>query len=282
MKTIFIKLTMVGPLTGPFVILDQDKNLIQDEVPREDLVKGMYVEVQDSVTAIIMISLGSKPYELTVQVGVMEERETIEEVPVSTTGTVWKHGDNHRLYNTYYERVEPYIIEYPFAYSYQDEILKNVKDYTRAFVHGSKEKGVDVVETDNIYFNKAILYNGQQCSGMLELVPRPTRDLKGYMTYPRYRGSSKEITFTKSDSFYQYNTFWNVLRDKGQPMFKKGCAPLSIDKELNQVNMDYGQRTFNKAPLRAKELKIRHILDNRGNVQLLSQFVHAPTQISYK
>jgi hypothetical protein len=30
-------------------------------------------------------------------------------------------------YNNYYGTIEPYIIEYPFSYKFQDEILQNVK-----------------------------------------------------------------------------------------------------------------------------------------------------------
>jgi hypothetical protein len=46
--------------------------------------------------------------------------------------------------------------------------------------------------------------------------------------------------------------------------------------------MDYGKRSFKKEPLRAKELKVRHILDNRSDAHLTSQFIVTPAQISYK
>jgi hypothetical protein len=57
---------------------------------------------------------------------------------------------------------------------------------------------------------------------------------------------------------------------------------LSIDKVVNQVNMDYGKRSFKKEPLRAKDLKVRHILDNSSEAHIVSQFILAPSQISYK
>jgi hypothetical protein len=57
---------------------------------------------------------------------------------------------------------------------------------------------------------------------------------------------------------------------------------MSIDKEVNQENMDYGMRSFKKAPLRAKELKIRQILDSSSTTHLVSQFILTPAQISYK
>jgi hypothetical protein len=102
------------------------------------------------------------------------------------------------------------------------------------------------------------------------------------MKYPIYEADSKTIPFTKSDNFYQYNTFWSLVRNKNVPLFITSCESMSIDKIVNQPNMDYSKRSFKKEPLRAKELRVRNILDDRSDVHLTSQFVYAPAQISYK
>jgi hypothetical protein len=88
--------------------------------------------------------------------------------------------------------------------------------------------------------------------------------------------------YTKSDSFYQYNTFWSLVKNKSVPLFVASCESLSIDKLVNQVNMDYGKRSFKKEPLRGKDLKVRHILDNSYTAHLVSQFIITAAQISYK
>jgi hypothetical protein len=46
--------------------------------------------------------------------------------------------------------------------------------------------------------------------------------------------------------------------------------------------MVYTTRSFLKQPLRAKDLKVRMILDNRSDVHLVSQFLTQDSQISYK
>jgi hypothetical protein len=171
-------------------------------------------------------------------------------------------------------------------YQFHDEILQNVKDYTRAFRYLPIPDGVyndnAKIQTDDQYFNKVILYNGQQCSGLIKLVPKPYHNLSAYLNYPIYNTDSKTIIYTKSDSFYQYNTFWNVLANKSQPMFFTSCESLSVDKVLNQANMNYGVKSFRKEPFRAKGLLVRHILDDRSDAHLVSQFILAPSQISYK
>jgi hypothetical protein len=122
----------------------------------------------------------------------------------------------------------------------------------------------------------------QQSSGLLELVAKPLHNLKEYMSYPKFNVNSKTITYTKSDNFYQYNTFWALQRSSQDVLFNTPCTSLSYDKVINEANMDYGTRSFRKAPLRAKELKVRHILDNTNNIHIVSQFILTPAQISYK
>jgi hypothetical protein len=46
--------------------------------------------------------------------------------------------------------------------------------------------------------------------------------------------------------------------------------------------MNYGVKSFRKEPFRAKGLLVRHILDDRSDAHLVSQFIIAPSQISYK
>ena len=287
MKLVVIKLTRGNFKLGPFNITDQFGNVIDENVSIYDLVKGINYEIYDNITRVTLTSIGACKMSKTVNLSTATQLDLVnakfEEVK---TACVWRHLTNVAINNSFYGTTVPYVIEYPFAYEYNDEILQNVKDYTKAYVYMPDDTGVfsytDKIMVDNLWFNKAILYNGQQCSGVLELVPKPKNNLQTYNTYPIYKTDSKVITYTKSDSFYQYNTFWDVLKNKAIPIAITSCDNLSVDGIINQSNMDYTSRSFKKAPLRAKELKIRHILDNRSDVHLVSQFIITPSQISYK
>lgn len=286
-KTIIIKLTSSGPTAGPFTITDEFGNVIATNVSRAELIDGVSYSVGDDVTMVTIASTGKCKNKKTFPVTVVTPLDlTSKGYKQTMTACIWRHLKNPVVYNYFYGNIEPYIIEYPFAYQYNDQILQSVQDYTKAYRYFADPDGVSddnrKVETDNLWFNKAILYNGQQSTGVLELVPKPINNLKEYMKYPVYKNDSKVITFTKSDNFYQYNTFWSLVRNKQEPLFVRTCENLSLDKVVNQTNMDYGKRSFKKEPLRAKELKVRHILDNRSDVHLVSQFIYTPSQISYK
>lgn len=288
MKNIVVRLSKAGNRTSVFSILDGYGNTLVPEVTKADLIEGIALSIEDNVYAIILVGQGNCcNLRLIVPVRTITNQELVDwEFETTNTSSLWRHLTNPQLYNDFYGCLAPYIIEYPFAYQFQDEILQNVKDYTRTYTYLPSVKGVfddnQKVETDTLYFNKAIVYNGQQSSGMLELENKPMNNLKLYLTFPKFNTDSKTITFTKSDNFYQYNTFWDIVKDKSIPLFLTSCESLSIDKEINEENMNYTTRSFNKAPLRAKDCRVRHILDNRNDLHLVSQFIVAPAQISYK
>lgn len=287
MKTVFIKLTKAGPTSGPFDIYDQSDVVIDTNVSKKDLVSGLAFTIDDTVVAIKIVSTGDCQYEKIVSVtGITIQQYGTTPYNEVRTGCIWRHLTNIQLYNSFYGKTEPYIIEYPFSYKYQDEILQNVKDYTKVYEYLPLDGGVfnynTKVETDDKYFNKMIIYNGQQCSGVLNLFPKPLHNMKAYMEYPKFNSDGKDILFTKSDNFYNMNNFWSLNVSSQVPSFITSCESLSIDKVINDANMDYSTRSFHKSQIRAKDTKIRMILDNSCTTHLVSQFIVAPTQISYK
>lgn len=286
-KTIVIKLIEVGPTAGPFTISDEFGNIIAEDVSKKTLISGTSYIVNDNVTIITIKSTGRCKLEKSVLVAglTIDQYININTIQI-VTGCIWEHSLNIQNYNTFYGNIEPYIIEYPLTYQFQDELLQNVVDYTLAYEYLTIPDGVfntnTRIETNNKWFNKAIIYNAQQSTGVLELVAKPLNNLNAYLKYPIFNTESKTITYTKSDNFYQYNTFWALQKSSQLPLFNTSCESLSIDKIINQDNMDYGLKSFKKATIRAKNVKIRHILDNSSTTHLVSQFILAPSQISYK
>ncbi len=287
-QTVIVRLTSNGnKITGPFKVTDDLGNVLSASVPYEDIYIGKSYTVVDEATSIVLQSLDNCNVVVCLPIQELTHEEIYDPVvKTQNTGSLWIHLANIWINNKYYGTVEPYILEYPFSYEFHDEILQNVKDYTRVYKYLDDqvaEFNVNrKVQTDSEWFNKAILYNGQQNSGLLNLVAKPMNNLQAYNSYPQYNSDSKTITFTKSDSFYQYNTFWNVLVNKLTPMFLNSCKSMSVDKVLNQANMNYGVKSFKKEPLRAKGLLVRHIMDNRSDIHMISQFIITPSQISYK
>lgn len=188
----------------------------------------------------------------------------------STECKLWNHNTDFTIFNKYYDSAEPYIIEYPYSYQFEDEILQNVKDYTKSRIYRSFTEWYSPDET--IYFNRGLVYNEQQCSGLLNFIPRNTKDLSQYRQYPKYNSDSKDILVNKSDSFFQFNTFWDVTKSKSEPIFIDTNDFTVGEKLINQSNMDYTDLSYQKYTIRAKYSKVRLVFDSRNDVKLISEF----------
>jgi len=287
-KIIIVKLKKAGNRINEFSIKDNYGNILAKSVTKKQLIQGIAFEVDNNVSVIILTSLSKeccgKTWNIPVSTITLPELAAIT-FQEENTSSLWRHLTNPQIYNNFYGCIHQYIIEYPFAYQYYDEIVQNVKDYTKVYKYLPQVDGIfnynRKIQTNNDYFNFSVLYNDQQSTGLLELVPKPQNNLSAYLQYPKYNTDSKTILFTKKDNFYQYNTFWSLNKDTTTPLFTNSCESLSIDKEVNQSNMDYSQRSFHKDKIRAKDLKLRQYLTNRSDIHLVSMFLTTPSQLSY-
>lgn len=288
-KIIIIKLKKAGSKTSIFSLFDDRGNILVTDVSKKNLIDGFTVSVGDNVKVIILTYTGINCCNKTINIPITSiSRQELTDIQFKevNTASLWSHLTDPTLYNNFYGCIHPYIIEYPFAYQYYDEIVQNVKDYTKAYTYLPSTTHIfddnRKIQTDDKYFNKTVLYNDQQSTGVLELVAKPVHNMKKYLSYPKFNIDSKTIMFTKSDNFYQFNTFWDVVKSKTEPLFTSTCESMSIDKEVNQDNMVYTGRSFRKYQIRAKDSKLRLYLDNRSDVHLVSQFITEESQISYK
>lgn len=192
-KTITLKLTLGGRRIGPFTITDDLGNILATDVPKETLINGVSYVVDDNVSNVTITSTG-----LCVGSKTLNINNAITPVEIANSNFVenkiaslWKHLIPN-VFNKYYGGVHNYVLETPFSYQYQDQITQSIKDFTKVFQYlpSGIFNNYEKIEVDDIYFTRAILYNGQQNSGMLELVPKPKHNLQSYNQYPKYRISS--------------------------------------------------------------------------------------------
>lgn len=198
---------------------------------------------------------------------------------LNNNGSLWNHDTIFTVWNQYYDKTYPYILEYPFVYKFNDEILQNVKDYCTVLKYQSFDTYTEPKEL--IYFNKAILYNGQQNTGLLNLIPKLNNSLYQYIQYPKINVSSKDIIVDKRDHFYNFNQFWNIVKDPSNNIWADTCETKYTNKLLVTSNLDYGARSFTKQPIRGKDCRIRLIKDDDNTSKLISKFIVSPSQNSY-
>lgn len=191
---------------------------------------------------------------------------------------IWKHNEGIN-FGRFYGTLEDYILEYPIITLPNETILGSISDETTVLYYTEPE--VFYEPEDGIYFNQAVIYNKMQCSGILNLIPKPKNNLAAYMSYPKFRPDSKDILVTKSDNLFSFNTFWNVVKDPTKPFFSKACDTASLDKKFD-TNLDYSIRSHTKARIRGTENKLRLIYNTSDQYKLISKFIVTETQNSFK
>jgi len=192
---------------------------------------------------------------------------------------LWKHNTCYTEFNKFYGQIEPYSVEFPYSFQANDQILQSIKDTSKVLTYIDN---LTFAEVDDRFFNKLIVTANQQCSGLLLLTKKPKNNLKEASSYPKYNADSKEVLWTKSDNYYQINTFWDMVKLTSQPIWSKSDTNLSILKELNESNLDYSKRSFRKGPIRGKNIRVRYILDDRSDTKIVSQFNIISVQESFK
>lgn len=189
-------------------------------------------------------------------------------------GKVWQHNTVQNKFNNIYDTIVPYVIEYPLAFGALEEQFTHLSDYTKVLKYGQDGS---YIETDDIYFNESLIYNNQQCS-VVKLVKKPKNSLSQYMTYPKHTSTDKTITFSKVNNQYIYNDIFDMVKDKSKAFLVR--KPDSIFKQVDTTNIEFKNVAFAKYPLVAKDIKVRHTLNNTDQHKLLSQFIAVSTKES--
>jgi hypothetical protein len=191
---------------------------------------------------------------------------------------IYKHN-TAIIFNKFYDKIEDYILEYPLSFVPSEEIISSFSDYTTVFKYNSPEVYYEI--EDDIYFNQAIIWNGQQCSGIRNLIPKPKGNMRANLLYPKFNPSSIEILVTKSDNLFSFNQFWDIVIDKTKPFYSRPCSIPSLDK-IFDTNLDYTIKSHTKTRIRSKEAKVRLIYNGSDQYKLLSKFFITETQQSIK
>jgi hypothetical protein len=187
----------------------------------------------------------------------------------ATKTAIWNHNLSSLSYQTYYGKFYPYILEYTVptfpntaivnSVTILQDILKyyNENDY---YSLGSNSR-------DNmVNFTKAILYNKEQTTGEINLVPQMINNAQQKLQYPRVQGGKYYALISKREHKYTFNGFFDMTSNKRsqQPLFSTKWedvkASFPIDKVVNPdaVSVTMAQT---KVKLRSTFCRVRLVQD---------------------
>ena len=185
---------------------------------------------------------------------------------------LWNHNLTNKSFQVYYGKLYPYIQEYSIASKAQNKVLNNVESITefRRF-----QDNLSSAMVLGKFFNKALIYNQNQTTGLLELINKDKNNLFQVTQYPKQKPNSREILTENIENIYRFNDFYNVaIHQNGQPIMTYPCnQPYS---ELNPEAISY-KAQYLKDLMRSDYFQIRLINDKYSNYQILSRYNFSQT-----
>jgi hypothetical protein len=191
------------------------------------------------------------------------------------SNSVWKHNIKGN-YQTYYGAYKPHIIEYV---SLSTPVVTRIWNHLRLLTE-AKKLDIDTQEYFDVRFatfNKAILYNSRQCSGLLDLVVKDTTlDQQNYLMEQVINSNNNSSIIDKTEVDWLINDFRDMRIDYTKPIWNSNIYSLQneyfIDKILNSSTIDINKDWTQLESFRDKYLVVRLIFDNFADVKLITNY----------
>jgi hypothetical protein len=169
----------------------------------------------------------------------------------------------------FYGKLYPFIVEVFAKQSIENNFLDSVS-YSLDVIRYHNE--FDATYNNEKGFNKAIVYNERQCSGLLHLIRNDHDDLSMLGEYPKRVADGYEILTTNSENIWNFNDFFDAVKNTNNnvPFFVFDCA--NSGKTLVSNALDYDKDDFDRARIRARMSKVRFINDKHSNYKMIYSF----------
>ena len=194
---------------------------------------------------------------------------------ITASPNIWKHNIKGN-YQTFYGVHHPHIIEYVASGSpMETKVTDSIKLLTEAKTFDTTTK--EYVEQRYITFNKAVLYNSRQCTGLLTLVPKDTQaNSQGYLAQQVVNLNNNTVTIDRNERDWAMNDIRDIRIDYTKSIWNSDKLALQsnyyIDKVLNTATLDPLKDWTQLESFRDKFLFVRLIFDNFANTKLITNF----------
>jgi hypothetical protein len=182
---------------------------------------------------------------------------------VSEAGTsaVHRHNSKSKML-TFYGKRAPFIIEFVHKLDGISEYVSNTMSF---MAQAYRYSGQDFRPVRDTSFNKAVLYNSYQCSGVLNLKVLDPNNLSLRRTL-KADITSRDIQLQLVKGKWNFADYWDIAKSDNFFTLAPGGQ---IDKELITEALDYAKGGNGGPMLRGHWTKVRLILDNSDDVKLL-------------
>lgn len=185
---------------------------------------------------------------------------------VADDNNIWRHNQHSNSMQTFYGKYAPFIAEMVNKVDGVNQFINPALTFLTSAVNINK--GLLTRTT----FNKVIVYNDRQCSGILNLIMQDENNLASLYSTLLGHADSRDIAVRLRKGMFNFSDYCDIYTHGDMPFFTtEGAFPL--DKVLDHNTLNYATPFFQEALFRGSYLKTRFILDNSSDVKLLVKLV---------
>jgi len=154
---------------------------------------------------------------------------------------IWIHNKNCQSFCNFYGQDYPFEIEQIINTGQAVNTIRSFEYQLEAYRYKPNCKDEYHVLDEN--FDRAVVYNSEQVSGMLNLRISPKNDPQGILDYPKINTASIDILYSKEENKYRFNQFYDITKDRGEfsgvTRNVWNTSPNGYIRTLNNFNLDY-------------------------------------------
>ena len=155
--------------------------------------------------------------------------------------TLWKHNERWDSFCNFYGKDYPWEIEIPVSTPNQITTIRNIEFYMDVYKYYND--GNDFHHVLDEGFDRAIIFNSEQISGLLKLKVKGKNSPLDIIQVPVVDPVGINILYSKEENKFRFNQFWDITNDRGEftgtklPMWITDCNGYS--KTINPDYVDY-------------------------------------------
>ena len=192
---------------------------------------------------------------------------------------IYEHSQGCDNYCNFYGIDYPFEVALPIATGQQVNTIRSM-EYILECYKRSEFNCVDQFHVLEFNFDRAIVYNTEQTSGILDLIPYPYNDPFTAQTYPILATTPDryQILFSKEENKYRFNQFWDITEDRGEFTTAEEniwfTQANGYIKELNPLNLDYNKPVLERKRFRHYINFLHLSREVSGDINMLLKIVN--------
>lgn len=171
--------------------------------------------------------------------------------------SIWVHGVRTDSFCNFYGLSFPFEIDINSTTGGAVSILRSLEVIAEAYKYS--DNSYDRFHVLDYFFDELVVYNSEQCSGVLRLNRKPKNNPLSAVSFPQFGPSYVDILYEKVENRYRINQFADLIRDRGEFSNAENIfivtEPNGYVRYVDAAAIDYG-----KSPTERK--KFRHYSNN--------------------